>query len=98
LLQAGADWFACRSTNAVMQAVREAGVPFNMIVRADDTIECLAARAASGAPWRRSEGRSSGGGGSASANAKHSSRSGVNVHATRKAAQQAPEPSQTHRG
>jgi hypothetical protein len=40
LLQAGADWFECRSANAVMQAVREAGVPLNMIAHGDGTIEC----------------------------------------------------------
>jgi hypothetical protein len=40
LLRAGADWFECRSANAVMQVVvREAGVPLNMIAHSDG-IEC----------------------------------------------------------
>jgi hypothetical protein len=39
LLRAGADWFECRSANAVMHAVCEAGVPLNMIANSDG-IEC----------------------------------------------------------
>jgi hypothetical protein len=48
LLRAGADWFECRSANAVMQAVREAGVPLNMIAHGDG-IECW--RQPELAPW-----------------------------------------------
>src|SRR6516162_6524336 len=40
LLRAGADWFECRSANAVMHAVCEAGVPLRMIARSDGVIEC----------------------------------------------------------
>jgi len=46
LLRAGADWFECRSPNAVMQAV---GVPFNMITHGDGTTECW--RQPELAPW-----------------------------------------------
>jgi hypothetical protein len=49
LLRAGADWFECRSANAVMQAVCEAGVPFQMIARSDGVIECW--RQPELAPW-----------------------------------------------
>jgi hypothetical protein len=49
LLRAGADWVESRSANAVMQAVREAGVPFNMITHSDGTIECW--RQPELAPW-----------------------------------------------
>ena len=40
LLRAGADWCECRSPNAVMFALRELGVRFNMIAHGDGTIEC----------------------------------------------------------
>ena len=39
LLGAGAYWVECRSVNAVMQAVRDAGIPFNMIAH-NNGIEC----------------------------------------------------------
>lgn len=40
LLQAGAEWFECRSVAAVMWALAQSGVPFNMIAHEDGAIEC----------------------------------------------------------
>ena len=47
LLRAGADWFECRSANAVMWVLHEEGVPFQMIARSGGVIEC----------WRRPSSR-----------------------------------------
>jgi hypothetical protein len=49
LQQAGADWWECRSPNAAVWALAQSGVPFNMIVHSNGTVQT--GRQPELAPW-----------------------------------------------